>query len=163
MPNRPVADAVIAVTPYHWRPSRQGLIQHYLAVARAVSIGVLAYNFPSRLGVSVTPDVIEELLDTAPNFIGVKDASYDMQSFTEACRGSAARRPGFAMLTGVEYLPPATPLGGSGCFSPASCIAPELVLELYNACRAGDLTRARDLQCGASALWYCVTTAIRPR
>ncbi len=148
------AEAVISVTPYHWRPPRQGLIEHFQAVAAAVSIGVLAYNFPSRLGVSVTPDIIEELLDTAPNFIGVKDASYDMQSFTEACRRSAARRPGFAMLTGVEYLLPSMPLGGAGCFSPAACIAPELVLELYNACRVGDLDRARELQYRASALWH---------
>jgi 4-hydroxy-tetrahydrodipicolinate synthase len=148
------ADAVIAVTPYHWRPSRAGLIAHFRAVADAVSIGVLAYNFPSRLGVSVSADIIEELLDAAPNFIGVKDASYDMQSFTEACRRSAARRPGFAMLTGVEYLLPSMPLGGAGCFSPASCIAPELVLELYNACRDGDLVRARELQHRASALWH---------
>lgn len=148
------ADAVIAVTPYHWRPSRQGLIEHFRAVAGAVSIAVLAYNFPSRLGVTVTPDIIEELLDTTPNFAGVKDASYDMQSFTEACRRSAARRPGFAMLTGVEYLLPSMPLGGSGCFSPASCIAPDLVLELYNACLVGDLMRARVLQYRASALWH---------
>ncbi len=148
------ASAVISVTPYHWRPSRRGLVEHFRAVCRSVTIGVVAYNFPSRLGVTLSPDVIEELLDECPNFIGVKDASYDMQFFTEACRRASKRRPDFAMLTGVEFLLASMPLGGAGCFSPASCIAPELILELYRACQAADLARARPLQYRASALWH---------
>ena len=87
------AAAVIAVTPYHWRPSERALAEHFRAIARSVSIGVFAYNFPARLGVSVTAELIEELIDSCPNFVGVKDASYDMQSFTEACRRAAVRRP----------------------------------------------------------------------
>ena len=148
------ASAVISVTPYHWRPSRRGLVEHFRAVCHSVTIGVVAYNFPSRLGVALSPDVIEELLDECPNFIGVKDASYDMQSFTETCRRGSKRRPDFAMLTGVEYLLASMPLGGAGCFSPASCLAPDLILDLYHACRAGDLARARPLQHRASALWH---------
>ncbi|HEY2044603.1 MAG TPA: dihydrodipicolinate synthase family protein [Jatrophihabitans sp.] len=148
------AAAVISVTPYHWRPSPRALVEHFRALARSVSIGVLAYNFPSRLGVSIGADVIEELIDSCPNFIGVKDASYDMQSFTEACGRSLARRPDFAMLTGVEYLLPSMPVGGVGCFSPAFSIAGELILELYDACKSGDLARARPLQYRASALWH---------
>jgi 4-hydroxy-tetrahydrodipicolinate synthase len=148
------AAAVISVTPYHWRPSRQGLAAHFRAVARSVSIGVLAYNFPSRLGVAVDGDLIEELIETCPNFVGVKDASYDMQSFTEACRRASALRPDFAMLTGVEYLSPSMAVGGMGCFSPASCIAPQLVLALYDACVIGDFASARPLQHRASALWH---------
>jgi 4-hydroxy-tetrahydrodipicolinate synthase len=151
------AAAVIAVTPYHWRPSREALAAHYRAVARSVSIGLLAYNFPSRLGVAVDAELIEQLIESCPNFVGVKDASYDMQAFTEACRRAHALRPDFAMLPGVEYLLPTMPLGGAGCFSPASCLAPELVLALYDACAAGDagqLVAARPLQYRASALWH---------
>jgi 4-hydroxy-tetrahydrodipicolinate synthase len=148
------AAAVISVTPYHWRPPRRALAEHFRAVAASVSIGVLAYNFPARLGVTVDADLIEELIQSCPNFVGVKDASYDMQSFTEACRRAGALRDDFAMLTGVEYLLPSMPVGGSGCFSPASCIAPELILALYDACLTGDFSRAKDLQHRASALWH---------
>jgi dihydrodipicolinate synthase/N-acetylneuraminate lyase len=148
------AAAVIAVTPYHWRPPRAALLAHFTAVARAVSIDVLAYNFPGRLGVGVDDDLLAELIGRCPNFAGVKDASYDMQSFTQACARTSALRPGFAMLTGVEYLLTSMPVGGAGCFSPAAAIAPGLVMSLYQACRDGDLDRARPLQYRASALWH---------
>jgi dihydrodipicolinate synthase/N-acetylneuraminate lyase len=148
------AAAVIVVTPYHWRPSRAALLAHFTAVAQAVSVDVLAYNFPSRLGVGVDAGLLAELIGRCGNFAGVKDASYDMQSFTEACARTSALRPGFAMLTGVEYLLTSMPVGGSGCFSPSAAIAPGLVMSLYAACRDGDIARARPLQHRASALWH---------
>jgi dihydrodipicolinate synthase/N-acetylneuraminate lyase len=148
------AAAVIVVTPYHWRPPRAALIAHYTAVARAVSVEMLAYNFPSRLGVGLDADLLADLIARCPNFAGVKDASYDMQSFTEACARTSALRPGFSMLTGVEYLLTSMPVGGAGCFSPSAAIAPGLILSLYEACRDGDTARARPLQYRASALWH---------
>lgn len=148
------AAAVISVTPYHWRPSPAALIAHFTAIASSVGISVLAYNFPSRLGVSVTAEIIEELMTECPNFAGVKDASYDMQAFTEACRRSSAVRAEFSMLTGVEYLLPSMAVGGAGCFSPAAAVAPRLILQLYQACLDGDFERARPLQYRASELWH---------
>ena len=148
------AAAVIVVTPYHWRPPRAALLAHYTAVARAVSVDVLGYNFPSRLGVGFDADLLADLIGLCANFTGVKDASYDMQSFTEACARTSALRPGFAMMTGVEYLLTSMPVGGSGCFSPSAVFAPGLVRSLYEACRDGDYERARPLQYRASALWH---------
>jgi 4-hydroxy-tetrahydrodipicolinate synthase len=148
------AAAVIVVTPYHWRPPRAALMAHYTAVARAVSVDVLAYNFPSRLGVGLDADLLADLITRCPNFAGVKDASYDMQSFTEACARTSALRPGFSMLTGIEYLLTSMPVGGAGCFSPSAAIAPGLIISLYEACRDGDAARARPLQYRASALWH---------
>lgn len=148
------AAAVISVTPYHWRPPPAALAAHYRALCGSVGIDVFAYNFPSRLGVATTPGLLEELLDTCDNFVGVKDASYDMQSFTECVRRGCARRPDFAMLTGVEYVVPALALGGTGCFSPSSAVAPRLVRQLYTACTTADWERARALQFRMSALWH---------
>src|ERR1017187_4619277 len=107
------AAAVIVVTPYHWRPPPAALLAHFTAVAQAVAIDVLAYNFPGRLGGCPDADLLAELIGRCGNFAGVKDASYDMQSFTEACARTSALRPGFAMLTGVEYLLTSMPVGGA--------------------------------------------------
>jgi 4-hydroxy-tetrahydrodipicolinate synthase len=148
------ASGVIVVTPYHWLPPRAALVAHFTAVAKAVSVDVLAYNFPSRLGVGLDADLLAELIERCSNFAGVKDASYDMQSFTEACARTSALRPGFAMLTGIEYLLTSMPVGGAGCFSPSAAIAPGLVTSLYEACSSGASDRARPLQYQASALWH---------
>lgn len=148
------AAAVVAVTPYHWRPSPRALTAHYEALASSVGVGVWAYNFPSSLGVAITPNLLEALIDRCPNFAGLKDASYDMQSFTECARRAGALRPDFALMTGVEYLLPSMCLGGSGCFSPSSAIAPRLVRRLYQACAEGDLDTARVLQYRMSGLWH---------
>ena len=156
------AAAVITITPYHWRPPPAALLAHFTAIARAVSVGVLAYNFPGRLGVEVSTGLLEQLIGSCPNFIGVKDASYDMQSFTEACAAAATLRPGFAMLTGVEYLLPSMPVGGAGCFSPSFALAPRLIGALYRACRDGRLAEARPLQYRVSALWNALRRAGYP-
>lgn len=148
------ATGVVVITPYHWRPSPEALLQHYRAVAAAVSIDLIAYNFPARLGVAVTGDLLARLLSDIPTFVGMKDASYDMQWFTEACRIARDLRPEFALYTGVDYLLPSMPVGGTGCFSPCHAIAPTLINSLYQACRDGDYARARDLQFRASQLWH---------
>ncbi|HET6946820.1 MAG TPA: dihydrodipicolinate synthase family protein, partial [bacterium] len=98
------ADGVIAIAPYHWAPPREGLLAHFAAIGSAVGIKVLAYNFPRKIGVTLTQDLLLELIDRFENFVGMKDASYDMQYFTETCRVTSAARPGFAMFTGVEYV-----------------------------------------------------------
>lgn len=148
------AAGVISVTPYHWRPPRAALLAHYTAVAGAVSVPVFAYNFPGRLGVGLDAGLLAELIATCDNFAGVKDASYDMQSFTQACARASALRPGFAMFTGIEYLLTSMPVGGAGCFSPSSAVAPGLIRALYEACSSGDFAAARPLQYRASGLWH---------
>ncbi len=148
------ASAVVVVTPYHWQPSQRALAEHFETVARSVSIDLLADNFQSRLGVTVTTELLVELIERLENFAGVKDARYNMQSFTEACRLTSAARPGFKMFTGVEFLLPSMVVGGAGCFSPCSAVAPRLVADLYEACRDGELRRAADLQHKMSALWH---------
>lgn len=156
------AAAVIAVTPYHWRPSEQGILAHFGAISDAVSLPLLAYNFPSRIGVAIDEHLLERLIERCPTLVGVKDASYDMQSFTEACRVAAAARPGFSLLTGVEYLLPSMVVGGAGCFSPSSSVAPRLIRGLHQAVADGDLDRAREMQWRASRLWHLLRAAGYP-
>lgn len=152
------AAGVVVVTPYHWRPVPDALRKHFVSVGRAIAIDLIAYNFPARLGVAITADLLVDLLGDLGNFAGMKDATYDMQWFTEACRITTERRPAFAMFTGVDYLLPSMPLGGAGCFSPCHAIAPNLINSLYGACRDGDYSLARELQYKASQLWHLLRT-----
>jgi dihydrodipicolinate synthase/N-acetylneuraminate lyase len=138
------AQGVIVITPYYWKPPQEALLDHYVTVASALDISVVAYNSPHHLGVSLTPDLLKVLIERCPNFVGIKDASFDMHYFIEACMVTSAARPGFAVLTGIEYLLTSMPVGGSGAFS--AFLTPRLVKALYDACAAGDYERARPLQ-----------------
>jgi 4-hydroxy-tetrahydrodipicolinate synthase len=146
------ASGVIVITPYYWKPPPAALLEHFATVASSIDISLIAYNSPHHLGVTLTPDLLKDLIDRYPNFVGIKDASFDMQYFTEVCRVTAEARPGFAVFTGVEYLLTSMPVGGVGAFS-GGALTPRLAKALYDACAAGDYERARPLQYKMSQLW----------
>ena len=142
---------VVVITPYYWQPQRADLLDHFVAVASALEISMMGYNSPHHLGVSLTPDILKELIERCPNFVGLKDASFDMEYFIEACRVTSEARPGFAVFTGMEYLLTSMPAGGAGAFSFYG-VAPRLIKALYDACAARDYERARPLQYKVSQL-----------
>ncbi len=144
------ASGVLVITPYYWKPPPSALLDHFFTVASNIDISMICYNSPHHLGVSITPDLLLKLIERCPNFIGLKDASFDMLYFTEACRVTSEARPGFSVFTGIEYLLTSMPVGGAGAFS--GLLAPRLIKALYDACAAGDYERARPLQYKVSQL-----------
>lgn len=86
--------------PYYSRPSQDGLLQHFAALADATDRPILVYNIPYRTGVNMANDTLLRLAER-PNIVGVKDCCADLaQSFDLHRR----RGPGFAMLTGEDAL-----------------------------------------------------------
>ncbi|MCL4822762.1 MAG: dihydrodipicolinate synthase family protein, partial [Anaerolineales bacterium] len=54
-------DALMVAVPPYSRPSQRELLAHYEAVARAVKIPIVLYNFPWRAGTEVGFDVMDGL------------------------------------------------------------------------------------------------------
>ena len=69
-----------------------------------------------------------------------------METFTEFCRLSSETGGNIAVYTGIEYLLTSMPVGGQGCFSACSEVAPKLIHNLYDACAAMDVEQAQPLQ-----------------
>src|SRR5688572_15571476 len=72
------ADAVLVRTPSFFKPrmTADAFITHYTAVADAVSVPVLLYNYPAVTGVNLTPDAVARLA-VHPNIAGIKETSVD--------------------------------------------------------------------------------------
>ena len=148
------ADAIIAITPYFWNPSTEALYDYFVRLGAAIDLPLIAYNSPSYLsGVEITGEITKRLVERLPNFIAMKEASFNSEKFLEIARVALALRPGFSMIAGVEFLLPSVPLGGAGSYSSAGAICPNLCTQLYEACVAAEWERARTLQYKLSRLW----------
>jgi 4-hydroxy-tetrahydrodipicolinate synthase len=137
------ADAVLVVTPYYNRPSQEGLVRHYEAVAAASPLPVFVYNVPSRTGVDIANETLARLAEI-PNIAGVKDATGDLA------------RPSLQRLTcGEDWIllsgddPSALGYmahGGHGCISVTANVAPKACAAMFEACLSGDFAAARQWQ-----------------
>lgn len=93
-------DGYLIACPYYTRPSQQGLLRHFAALADATTQPIMIYNIPYRTGVNLGNAAMLDLAGRKA-IVGVKDCAADaMQSFELLRR----RPPGFSVLTGEDAL-----------------------------------------------------------
>jgi 4-hydroxy-tetrahydrodipicolinate synthase len=148
------ASCIVAITPYFWAPTQEGLYDHFVRLGTSMDLPLLLYTSPAYLsGVEITGDLLARLMERLPSMVGLKEASFNSERFLELSRRAHSIKPEFAMLTGVEFLLPSIPVGGVGSSSSAGAICPNLVYQLYNSCVAGDWPKARECQYKITRLW----------
>ena len=148
------ADAIIAITPYFWSYTTESLYDYFVRLGTSTDLPLIAYNSPSYLnGVEFTADLTRRLIERLPNFIAMKEASFNSEKYMEIARVALALRPEFSIISGVEFLAPAIPMGGKGSYSSAGAICPNLCTSLYEACVSGNAVKARELQFKLARLW----------
>jgi 4-hydroxy-tetrahydrodipicolinate synthase len=86
--SRRAADAgvhgLLAVTPYYSRPSQEGLIAHFAAIADATDLPVMLYNIPGRTARRIDVETLRKLSDH-PRIRAVKDAVMDIDFTSQTC------------------------------------------------------------------------------
>jgi len=136
------ADGILSVTPYYNKPTQDGLLQHYEAIASSTSLPIIVYSVQGRTGVNVLPKTLAQLAEV-DNIVGVKEASGNINQIGEVINAVPS---GFAVLSGDDSMTlPLIALGGHGLISVASNEIPEEMTELTRACLAGDFDKARRL------------------
>jgi dihydrodipicolinate synthase/N-acetylneuraminate lyase len=147
------ADGIVCITPYYWPSSTEGVVAHFDAVFGAIEIPAMVYNSPHRVpGTPFNEEMLRRLLETHANFAGMKDASFNMDDFTEICRVTQSVRPDFAVMVGVEYLLGSVVVGGTGSFSACGAVAPNMVYALWDAIAEERWDAAQQLQSRISYL-----------
>src|SRR3954462_15521768 len=63
------ADGLLHVTPYHNRPSQEGLFRHFEAIAKATKLPIILYNVPSRTACDLLTETVARLCEL-PNVVG---------------------------------------------------------------------------------------------
>ncbi len=129
------ADAVLAVTPYYNKPNFPGIRAHYEVVAKAAGIPVLLYNIPSRVVVNLPPEQLAELA-VIENVVGVKQANDEELQPIDGLRVLAGNDGTF--LRTLE-------MGEPGGVLVASHLVGDEMRQIYDAVKAGDLDRAREI------------------
>ena len=148
------ADCVMAIAPYYWKPSQDGLFEHFAAIMRATSLPFIAYNSPTIMdGIGIAPATLVKMMQRFPQLIGLKEASHNWEKYLELGRAARQLRPDFGLFVGTEWMIPSLTLGGTACMSVFGGIAPRFVQQLWDATTGGRLQDALELQYKFSALY----------
>jgi 4-hydroxy-tetrahydrodipicolinate synthase len=135
-------DAVLSVSPYYNKPTQQGIIEHYKAVALASPKPVILYNVPGRTGSNMTAETTIALSEV-DNIIGVKEAS---GNFGQCMQIVKHTRKEFLKISGDDNITlPLIALGFDGVISVSGQGFPKQFSEMVNLSLKGDFEQARAL------------------
>ncbi len=139
------ADAALVVTPvYYTRGNIDAQRRHFLALAEASPIPILIYTVPAFTAYDLPIALIAELA-AHPNIVGIKDSSGDLKRV--ALQIGIQEHEDFTLFAGSPNLAyPALSMGAAGSITAFGNIVPELMVALWKAVQAKDLTRAAGLQ-----------------
>lgn len=136
-------DGCLVVTPYYNKPTQQGLIDYFGAVAECTAVPLVLYNVPGRCGIEIAPDTAAALHDKYVNIVGIKEAGGTVGRVTEI-RKACGRD--FLIFSGDDALTlPFLAVGAIGVISVVSNLVPELMTRLITAWRERRTDDARDI------------------
>jgi 4-hydroxy-tetrahydrodipicolinate synthase len=138
------ADGVLIVAPYYNKPTQEGLVAHFRAVAEAVDpLPVMMYNVPGRTSSNIQAATTLKLAHEVPNIVAIKEASGDFAQIMAILR---ERPADFRVLSGDDAVTlPLIALGADGIVSVVSNEVPDQMVKLTKLALAGQWDEARAL------------------
>lgn len=135
-------DAILAVTPYYNKPPQEGLVQHFTAIADAISVPLMVYNIPGRTSRLIEVETLARLAQH-PRIIATKDAVGDLD-FTR--RTLEALDESFAVYSGNDDLTlPMVELGAVGVVSVAAHLVGDQIQQMITSARDKDMDVAQPI------------------
>ena len=136
-------DAILSVVPYYNKPSQNGMIEHFSAVAESVDLPVIIYNIPGRTGVNMLPETVATLAEKYENIVAIKQSYADMDMVTEM---KICCPENFSVYSGDDSLTlPMMSLGARGVISVASHIFGSEVKSMIRNYKTGEFLAAVNM------------------
>lgn len=123
------ADALLLVTPYYNKTTREGLVQHFKAITESAGLPCIVYNVPSRTGMNIDPETAYELAKN-PLICGIKEASGNISQIAKTMALCGDELPLYS--GNDDQIVPLLALGGKGVISVLSNVAPR---QTHDICR----------------------------
>jgi 4-hydroxy-tetrahydrodipicolinate synthase len=136
------ADAIMLLPPLGYRGDEREIIAFYGAVGAAAGLPLMAYNNPEASGTDMPAALIARLAAEVEQVVAVKECSGDARRIAALSNEA----PGLEVLVGGDdWALEGLCAGATGWISGVADCAPAECVELYDACRAGELERARAI------------------
>lgn len=133
------ANAILCVSPYYNKPTKEGLYQHFLAIANSIEIPVMLYNIPGRTNINLDIDMIKQLYDVNNNIYAIKEASGNIERIVEL----NAKIPQMKVLSGEDAINyPILATGGCGVISVTGNLLPDKIVDLVSSALNKDYDKA---------------------
>ena len=137
------ADALLIVTPYYNKTKQKGLIEHYKAIAKEVSLPIIMYSVASRTGVNIMPETCLEL-SKIDNIVAIKEASGNI---SQVAKIAALCKDNLDIYSGNDdQIIPVLSLGGKGVISVLSNVMPKYTHEMTYKYFNGEVKEATKMQ-----------------
>jgi 4-hydroxy-tetrahydrodipicolinate synthase len=138
------AQALVLAPPYYFPNSQPELLEYVQHLAPELPLPLFLYNMPSHTKTIFEVETVRRAMEIS-NIIGLKDSSANMVYFHRLI-GLLPARPDWSLLVGPEeLLAESVLLGGHGGVCGGANLQPRLYVDLYDACAASQLDRAREL------------------
>ncbi|WP_425645803.1 dihydrodipicolinate synthase family protein [Agrobacterium leguminum] len=138
------ADGILAILEAYFPVSDEGVEAYFTAIARAAKgRPVVLYTNPQFQRSDLSLPVIERL-SRVDNIRYIKDASTNTGRLLSIIERTRGRMEVFAASAHIPVC--VMMIGGVGWMAGPACIVPKQSIALYEAAKAGDWTRAMDLQ-----------------
>ena len=139
-------DGLLLVTPYYNKTTQNGLIAHYTAIAKEVSLPIILYSVPSRTGVNITPETCFEL-SKIENIDAIKEASGDLSQIAKIANLCGDN---LTIYSGNDdQVLPILSLGGLGVISVLSNVKPKYTHDMVQSFFDGNIKEATKMQLDA--------------
>ncbi len=137
------ANGFLLVAPYYNKPSEEGLLAHFSAIAEVTDKPIILYSIPSRCGIEISVDVAAKLYERYPHVCCMKAAEGSCDKVTQYIKKLGMN---YSVLSGDDALTlPFMSSGAKGVISVASNLIVSPLVEMVNAANSNDFKKAQEI------------------